>query len=350
MPDAVVRHAVPLPPDPPDPVLLAALEHIAEAVFVVDTAWRFVYLNDRAAALLGCPRAALLGAVIWEACPEVVGTRFETEYRRAVATGSPAAFAAPYPGTTLRSAVRAYPSPLGLVVYCGARTARTPRAVEVRPREPLLDQVVVAVIATDVAGRVTHWNAHAAALYGWSRAEALGHQIAGLTVGPRAPALEAATRARLREGLPWSGEFTARRKDGTSFPGYVTDAPVRDDAGRLRGAVGVSVDSTVRTDREAALTHRATHDRLCQNSVNMDGDRRARACSIGGGSPVRQPSIRSSAPSSGHRAPVVARIMVGEAGTFLDAGGSTDVVRRRRGRTVWPRPHFQSRALGNSAV
>ncbi len=35
--------------------------------------------------------------------------------------------------------------------------------------EVLLDRIAVAVIATDMAGRITPWNARAVALYDWSR-------------------------------------------------------------------------------------------------------------------------------------------------------------------------------------
>jgi len=244
------------------PVLLAALGHVAEAVFVLDPVWRLVYLNDPAAALLGQSLAALQDALLWIACPELGGTRFESEFRQAVATGLPVTFEAAYPGTATWSIIRAYPAPTGLVVYTQERAARPQSALEARLLEPLLDQIEVAVIASDVEGRITHWNAHAAALYGWSRAEALGQPIGALTVDPGDPAQGRATRARLRAGVSWSGEFIARHKDGTTFPAHVTDAPVRDAAGRLQGAVGVSIDITARTGRDAALTHRATHDPL----------------------------------------------------------------------------------------
>ena len=54
----------------------------------------------------------------------------------------------------------------------------------------LLEQVQAAVIATDLRGRVTHWNEYAERLYGWSREETLGRDIRELTVSPdqiRAP-------------------------------------------------------------------------------------------------------------------------------------------------------------------
>jgi PAS domain S-box-containing protein len=48
----------------------------------------------------------------------------------------------------------------------------------------LIEQVQAAVIATDLRGRVTHWNEYAERLYGWSREETLGRDVRDLTVGP----------------------------------------------------------------------------------------------------------------------------------------------------------------------
>jgi len=269
--DTFFPHTDTASPDPlmpaSNPALLVALAAVADAVFVVDTAWRFFYLNDRAAALLGHPRAVLQGTEIWVLCPELRGTVFETEFRRADATGHNLTFEASYPGNSAASLIRAYPSPSGLVVYVLENyvlenTEHSASVAAVRLLEPLLDQIDAAVIATDVDGRVTHWNAHAARLYDWSRAEAIGHPIGALTVGSYDLVAKAATEARLRAGHSWSGDFTARHKDGTTFPAHVTDAPMRDATGQLQGAVDISVDITARTGRDAALTHRATHDPL----------------------------------------------------------------------------------------
>ncbi len=244
------------------PALITALEAVSDAVFVVDRDWCLVYLNDHAETLLGRPRAALLGTVPWEVYPALRGTPFEHAYRRAMATGVPAAFEAQYPGSGTWFAVRVHPSPAGLVIYGQDITGRRAIEAEVRFQEHLLDQVEVAVIATDVYGTITHWNAHATRLYGWLRGEALGRAVAALTVGGHDPAASAATWARLRVGISWSGEFQARHKGGATFHAHVTDAPVRDAAGNLIGIVGVSQDITERKARETRLSHRASHDAL----------------------------------------------------------------------------------------
>ncbi len=110
----------------------------------------------------------------------------------------------------------------------------------------------VAVIATDVAGRVTEWSPHAELLYGWPRAEVMGRDIRELTVGPSEAGIAEAILARLVAGETWQGEFTAARADGSEIDVHVIDIPLAAPDGSIGGILGLSVDvSTARS----ALTH-----------------------------------------------------------------------------------------------
>ena len=117
---------------------------------------------------------------------------------------------------------------------------------QVRFQAQLLEQVPAAVIATDLEGRVTHWNRYAEQLYGWSHEEVLGENIGKLTVGPAEAEIAAEIMARLRAGRSWEGEFLATRRDGSTFPAYVIDSLACDADGHPVGIVGVSVDITER--------------------------------------------------------------------------------------------------------
>ena len=101
---------------------------------------------------------------------------------------------------------------------------------------------------------VLYWNVFAEWLYGWSNAEALGSNIIDLT--PAADTRERAEEilAKLRKGDSWSGEFLAKRKDGSLFPAQVTDSPIFFFFFELIGIVGVSIDIT---DRKLAEEERA---------------------------------------------------------------------------------------------
>jgi len=119
----------------------------------------------------------------------------------------------------------------------------------VSPEFPL-DDVPAAVVVTDPGGVVTGWNREAEAFFGWTRGEAVGHDIMSLTVPADRMPEGKRLMAELRAGKRWQGEFLVRRKDGTSVPVHITLSPKRDEAGRVDGIVGVSIDLSARKQRE----------------------------------------------------------------------------------------------------
>ena len=115
------------------------------------------------------------------------------------------------------------------------------RAARLFAHATLLDAVPVAAIGTDAAGVVRSWNPAAEALYGWSAAEALGQPI--LTVTPSEEMLEAgaAIMGLVLTGSPWAGEYSVRRKDGSSFLARVTLTPLVEGC-EVIGVLGISED------------------------------------------------------------------------------------------------------------
>jgi PAS domain S-box-containing protein len=107
--------------------------------------------------------------------------------------------------------------------------------------DQVLDQVGLAVIATDADGVVTTWNARAEALYGWSRDEAVGRHVSDLTVPDDDRRTAEQIIDAIQRGQSWEGAFRVRRKDGTSFTAFVKDSPIFED-GHLIGIVGVSIE------------------------------------------------------------------------------------------------------------
>jgi PAS domain S-box-containing protein len=124
----------------------------------------------------------------------------------------------------------------------------------------LLDAVEQSVIATDPEGRILYWNRHAETMFGWRAGEVKGKSIVDLTTPDLSADQACEIMSMLRDGESWSGEFNVKRRDGSVFPAQVSDYPIRDERGSLRGIVGVSVDVTERKRAEDAL--RATNERL----------------------------------------------------------------------------------------
>ena len=65
--------------------LTGTLESISDGLMTLDRDWRFTYVNPEAERLLGRPRAELLGGVLWDVFPELIGSAIEREFRRCVA-------------------------------------------------------------------------------------------------------------------------------------------------------------------------------------------------------------------------------------------------------------------------
>jgi PAS domain S-box-containing protein len=150
----------------------------------------------------------------------------------------------------------AYSVPVSTVTSSGGRATQS-----VYPsHDQVLDQVDLAVIATDAEGVVTHWNARAEVLYGWTRDEAIGRYVADLTVPEDQRRNGAQIIERLQAGESWQGSFRVRRKDGSVFTAYVKNSPIL-EGGRLIGIVGCSI--------EIADPHLASAVR----SLISDGDR-----------------------------------------------------------------------------
>ena len=135
-----------------------------------------------------------------------------------------------------------------------SRREQAERRSELQSR--LLDAVGQAVIVTDLQGAISYWNRFAEQLYGWPAQEVLGRSIVDVTPSEGFRERADEIMAELKAGKSWSGEFLVRRRDGTSFPAMVTDTPVYDEAGRLVGIIGVSMDVTERKRAEETLRFR----------------------------------------------------------------------------------------------
>jgi PAS domain S-box-containing protein len=98
-----------------------------------------------------------------------------------------------------------------------------------------------AVITTDADGRILDWNPAAERLYGWAAADVLGRPVEEVLVPDVSRRTAEDIMRALRTGVPWSGGFPVRRKDGTVVSALVTDTGIYRD-GVLVAVVGVSTN------------------------------------------------------------------------------------------------------------
>jgi PAS domain S-box-containing protein len=93
------------------------LESINDAFFALDREWRFTYVNRVSARSVGRPAEELIGKVLWEEYPALLGTVYEESYRQAVRDRTPVRFEAPGVLSGRWYQIYAYPSDEGLSVF-----------------------------------------------------------------------------------------------------------------------------------------------------------------------------------------------------------------------------------------
>lgn len=96
---------------------VSIIESITDGFFALDRQWRYVYVNQRAEQLVGRTREELLGKVVWDAFPPLVGSIWDREYHRAIEQQVSVHFEEFYPSLNTWFETHAYPSEEGLTIY-----------------------------------------------------------------------------------------------------------------------------------------------------------------------------------------------------------------------------------------
>ncbi len=111
--------------------LAAALDGMGDAFFQLDADWRLVAVNRQYESDWGRPASASLGNLFWSEWPGEVGTRLESEMRRAAAEGSAAEFEYRHDARGRWSRVRVQPAPGGgVAVFAQDVTERVRQQAE----------------------------------------------------------------------------------------------------------------------------------------------------------------------------------------------------------------------------
>jgi diguanylate cyclase (GGDEF)-like protein/PAS domain S-box-containing protein len=153
-----------------------------------------------------------------------------------------------------------------------------------RRKSAILETALDAIVTMDHQGIVLEWNAAADATFGYSRAEAIGRELAGLIIPP-------ATREEHRHGLARvlaagegtllgrRAEMTAIRADGVEFPVELAVGQVAGEDPPLYTAYIRDISERKRATER--LTRQALHDALTDlpNRVLLQ-DRLARELAV----------------------------------------------------------------------
>lgn len=117
----------------------------------------------------------------------------------------------------------------------------------------LLESVNHPLIATTLKGEIIYWNKAAEKMYGWKEKQVLGKNIVDITPTDSTKEQAVEIMEALQKGKTWTGEFTVKRKNGTSFSALISDSPIQDEKGKLVGIVGITTDITEKNKKEEQL-------------------------------------------------------------------------------------------------
>jgi PAS domain S-box-containing protein len=248
----------------PGQAVVTVLESMTDAIFALDSAWRFAYVNEGCERAFGRLRSELLGRAIGDVFPAFRGSVFEMRCRRAQEEQAPAHFdeLLPVAAAPHWVEVHIYPSPDGgLLVYFRDISER-PEAEEalltaeaaLHRQAELLSLAQDAILVIDRADRITFWNPAAVELYGWTREEALGRVAHELlqTVFPGGASFAAIREVLERQGR-WGGELIHTTKGGAQVIISSRWALRRDEAGQSLEMLEVNRDITEHKRAEGAL-------------------------------------------------------------------------------------------------
>jgi PAS domain S-box-containing protein len=246
-------------PHHPDEDIGLILERIGDAYASFDAEWRFTRLNDRAAALLGHAPAELLGRCIWEVCPRLQGSLFQSECLRAVAEDRALHFEGEGFGPGRWCEYHLHPSRAGLSVYCRDVTGARRAEAALRRERAFLRQVIDAtpsmVFVKDRQGRFLLGNQALARCYGTSCEEVEGRSDADFN--PHADELEH-FRHDDREVIDHRQPLLIPEEKVSDAAGEVhwfstVKVPLIEDDGGCDKVLGVATDITGRRQAEEAL-------------------------------------------------------------------------------------------------
>jgi PAS domain S-box-containing protein len=233
------------------------LERVSDAFMALDTEWRLVYLNRKAADLLGGRPGELLGKCIWTELGVSEDQPFRQACHRAMAEQVPIHVEDYHRSRGLWFESHIFPAADGLSVYVQDLTEKKLAEKAMREAEELRRQIVASVregiIVNDRQSRYVLWNPFMEELSGVPEQDVLGKRPLeifpflaeqGIDVSiQRALAGEVVTGADFQYTLPETGRS-----------GWVTTrhVPLRRASGEIVGVIATVHDVTERRQAEEA--------------------------------------------------------------------------------------------------
>ncbi len=230
------------------------LESITDAFYSVDTQWRYTYLNHQCEAYYGKPRSELLGRVIWDVFPQLLGTEVERVYRRAMAEQRTMHIEVLSPISKVWVEGHVYPSSEGLSIYFHNIEERRATQQALRQSEEryrlLVDTAQEGIWMTDGNAVTSYVNQAMAEMLGYPASEIVGRPMRDFMDPSCRQRIETLEVDRL-SSVSARQDFRFKRKDGRVFDAHVSENPILGARHEYLGTLALVIDVTARRAAEA---------------------------------------------------------------------------------------------------
>lgn len=251
----------------------SVLSGIQEAFFLLDRGYRFIYLNQAAAALAQSTVSEMIGKSFWELFPDFVGSQLDQALERAIDAGPPARIEEYYASRDRWFEHRIHPSEHGPIsVFTLDITDSKQAELAARQTElwlkAIFDQTsgYFAILHPD--GRTAGVNQSALAATGLPLQEVLSRRVweLGLWDTPGEKERLRASWERAVAGSVVREIISYRFQDGSVRTMDRSLTPILDDAGHVRYILIEGLDITSLKETEEAL-ERARDEALLANRM-----------------------------------------------------------------------------------
>ncbi len=268
-------------------LLRDVLARVDDGFVALDAQWRYTYVNERGARMLGRERPEdLVGRHIWTEYPEGVGQPFQRAYEQAMGTQLPVVLEEHFQPWDRWFENRIYPSPDGLSIYFTDITSRKRAEQAMQKSEELLrhffDSGLVGMAITVPSKHWGQFNQRLCDMLGYSAEQMQARTWAELT-HPDDLAEDLAHFDRVMAGQSDGYRMDKRfiRADGTVLSAAISVRCERDGEGRPLRFYAIVEDIGARKQAEQALARhrddleREVHERTAQLMTARDDAERA---------------------------------------------------------------------------
>jgi PAS domain S-box-containing protein len=235
----------------------ALLERSPNAIVVTDSESRIILVNSSACTLTEYSRKQLSAKHLYDLCGGIQRSEFRKKINSVIAgeivvhkthlrRGDGKEMEAEFDCRCIDNEGKPY-----IISTIRNLTGRKQIERELTVLDYAMSSISDAITITDEHNTIIFVNDTFLRMYGYTREELIGSPIHILRFEETMPPVEEVSMQTLKDG--WQGELINRRKDGSTFPIWLSTSAVRDENGMLLGLIGITTDITQRKRAEEAL-------------------------------------------------------------------------------------------------